>query len=810
MSGRPRPRLRRRGFLLYLLLGMLAVVGILLVSLDQLARQRNRLAHRSEWGRVAEGLADGTASYLQYLFRFAAHEGAVPASALAVPLANEALYGFLLQPADDLEASFARTRLDTFLERWFGPDWRTPVSDLEATFPGSKVTLEMALEADPLHPGPAFSDPIEKTVRLGLSARADYRGVVRTAKRSWTVKVTHPFPPAVSKFTLFVDNVPGGGEAFNVYENESSGASTGSPVQAPFVLWNTPVEDRTDLDRIADHGTLVEAGRPWGDQDAVRAALDDRGWVYLGTGPGNPGTVPLNLTAGPTLAEPGGGHGEFFQLYDPVRYGAQPTYFRLIAGAPNFFQAPITDGTGNQLKAFVNFLFWGFESSGSHDLEDAGLGSTLTTKRSSILHPFGSTVDPSRTRVLGPVTRRFVRFSYLAVDRKAGPDAAGPDDEDIQIANRDAAGLAGSFPIRDRDSVDPIFAYVPDAAAWEADLRRSETSGETPLHLYPLPVTGSSLPPPENRNFAVDSDGDGFKDVILDPGHPTVPLDPNLFRYRTMFPDGYDDQGGGRPGYRRFMSRVMEVPFPQVLDYMAYSGMIPPEEHPAFPGWTAGDLDADARANSVKFDFDDPLHRAAAKTRLFDGDLSSFLPSDEFEAIARRRVGVRVPDQTTFLRRFRLERNPLAPTDSVPLLALDEIVQIDSGGLDLPVFAYAGGGTIVVAGGDVRLRGVTPRSYSLLSLVVLDGDLILDGPGPFHLLAAVPRGELRNPQGTPLEIAGSLALGSLSAQALSRGGGIRYPSTADPTRYGGGSGVHYADFYHVAVSDAPTGWAPSE
>lgn len=807
-SGRSRPS-RRLGILIYAVLGLVAVVGILLVALDSMARQRNRLAHRAEYGRIAEGLADGAVSYLQLLMRQESW-GRV-ASTLPLPLTDGNLYAFLLQPSEELEAK-ARLPPDGWLEKWFGPEWRTPLADLERAFPSARIEIAFEVEAEPLHPGGSFSDPLEKTVDWGLVVTATYQGVSRTLRRVYAFKVVHPFPPVTSKFTLFVDRLPGNPQEFNVLSNDEGGNPTGSPARSPFVLLNTPLADPSDRTLIRANVPNVEQGRPWAGQDALRDALDRRGYVYLGTGAGNPGSLELNLTAGPSLFQgdvpvPMEG-GEFFHLYDPERYDSQPTFFRLLgSAAPGPFQGPVTEPGGSVKQPYVNFLFWGFHDSGSDDLDAAKLGSSLGTKRSSVLHLFGNDDEPSRTRVFGPVVQAFPRLSYLGVDRKVGADAAGPDDEEIQRANLAANGLDGRFRISERDSTEPIFAHVPSEAAWNEDLDR-EVQGQAMVYLDRIPTTQSGLPPPANRNFARDADGDGLSETILDPGFPWVTLDGAVFNYRSLFPTGYTGSNApGQKGYQNYMSTVLRVPYNQVTDYMVYGGVIPPEEHPAFPGtWTAGaDLDALASATAVELGFGDPIHAHYRIPTMFQGDLSAFFGSGEFEAILRRRATAQVPDQSGLFARFPLASSPVDPTGP-PWLVVDEVVLIGEGGLDLPPLAYQGGGTLVVARGDVRLRGMVPRQSSFLSVVALEGDIILEGRGPHVGLFAAPKGRLVNGQGSELFLEGALATGTLESEPISRGGWIRYDSSADPTRYDSQSGLAYADFYQAELSAAPIEW----
>lgn len=810
---RSRRARHRRGFLLYLVVGLVAVAGILMLGLDLMARQRNRLAHRSGFNRVADGLAAGAASYLQFVMKGEVVDPAELLGDFALPLTQGSLHAFLLQPAADLESALGRTSVDALFATWFGEDWRVPIDDLEEEHPGAEVSIDLTLEAAPLHPEGAWSDPIEKTASLGLVVTAEYRGVVRTRTLGFGVKVVHPLPPVTSKFTFFVDRVPNPEREFNLFENDEAGESAGTFTQFPFVLQNTPLGLAADREIIAANAANVEAGDPWARQAEVADELRQRGYVYLGTGPGNGGRVVLNLTAGPSLRDAAGvpvrnENGEFFHLFDPERYESQPTYYRLVeSAAPDNFNRKLTLPDGSTRMAFINFLFWGFHTVGSYDLEDAGLGSTLDEKRSSILHVFGNDDAPSRTMVYGPVYQNFIRLAYLATDRKVDGDDLGPDDEAIQQGNLMSAGAASGIKIRDRDAIEPIFANVPDEAAWQAELGR-EAGNQELQFLEPFPTLQSGLPPPENKNFALDTDDDGFKDLVLDPGHPRVTLDASIFNYANLFDDGYDQgsETSPRKGYARYMSKVMEVRYNEVTDYMFYSGVIPPEEYRgAFQGWTAGDLDEKMRADEVELDFGDPVHEFYAAQPMFRGDLSEFVSGGEFSEILARRASVRVPDSRAFFRRHQLVPDPADPSSPVRILAIDDVVLIETGGLDLPPVRVRGDGVILVKSGDLILRSVEPLGDAYPSFVALDGNLVLDGPGPFYGAYAAPKGELTNPTGLPASFQGTLTLGSVQGSTLARGGGVRYAGIADPTRYQGPA-RSYADLYAVEFSDAPLTW----
>lgn len=792
-----------------MVLGLVAVAGILVLALDRISRQRNRLAHRAAHARVADALAQGAAAHVELMMRHALASGA---SALAhVGNLDQAPFpGFLLQPAGDLEAALASRDADTWLTRWFGEGWRFPVDQMLREHPGATLEVAFEVEARDLHTG-RFRDPLEKELDWGLVVRASYRGLKRTTRATYGLKVVHPFPPLVSKFTLFAGQVPQPRRELNIYENRDDGTHSGARFQAPFVLQNTSLGDYTDRQfMVTNLPNLQPDQDPWALKDLLRQAIDQRGWVYLGSPSGTSEPVRLNLTAGPALYDAAGNPipdepGEFFHLYDPLQGSSQPAFFYLLPDhVPGPFKQALVASDGSATQPFVNFLFWGFHSEGVDTLDRAGLGASLGTDRSSILHLFGDDDSPSRTRVFGPVEHAYVRLGYLAVDRLPGAD----DDEAIQRAAAQSMGLDPRV-VQRRETAEPIFAHVPDAGTWNAEVNR-EAAGEDLQVLEPIPNTINGLDPPSNRNFGVDTDGDGRKDVFLDLAHPTVPLDGSVYTYQNLFPDGFGtigDESG--TGYARYMSRVERRPMTQFVDYMIYSGVMPPERHPAFTGWTAGDLDAHWAAEGVVIPWGDALHEAVAAPPAFQGDLGDFLDSGELGEVMRARATVVVPDAAAFFRRYEPGPSALVPGDPSPVLVLDDVVLIQEGPLTLEGLRFLGAGAIIVGSGDVTLDGFLPVQYSMPSVVALDGDLVLRGVGTQVGFFAAPRGQVINGDGTPKRLRGSLAVGTLRAEALEAGGEIRWEASGDPSRVLGEGRPSYADYYRTALSSAPFRWSPA-
>ncbi|MBI4867832.1 MAG: hypothetical protein HY816_12865 [Candidatus Wallbacteria bacterium] len=808
----------RRGFLMWTVLGILAVMGILAFALNYMARQQNAMAHRVYFGEVAQHLAQGGLELMGRRVRDTLYIRRLP-RANARPEDGSFFSAFLLDN-ERLKKFFDSFgfRQEEWFQQLFGKDYRYPLDVLVKQVRGSSLRISLAVDPQPLCKDPIVVDAVEKRVRLVLRSRGEYRGVVRELSTGYEVKVVHPFPPVASKFTLFAHEAEPG-QGYNTFRNDTSGMPYTPNDFPPVVFDNTPPEEVQDRTLIAEN-LPNEQTAPFAQMGQVRTALERRGWIYLGTGTGSR-EVHLNMTAGPVLVG-AKGYGEYFHLFDPLPeatggFDAKPAYFAVMQ-PPAFFEQPVADlvHPGVQQKPNINFLYWAFHyPDASSNLRDGTLGGSLQTESSSVLHLYGTHANPSRTKVFGNVFQDYIRFGYLALDR----DTSNTD-EDLQRANLAAAGLPPH--VRVRDTIDPVFKYATEEE-YTDDLR-AESAGQPRMTLSTIP------PEVVNKNFVIDG-------VMADPGWPTVPLDLGTYRYARMF-DGIYDSGESDParnrGYSRYMSQVEAVPYNEMLDYMFYGGVIPPQSNPLYQGPTLPEgNEFYQQADQVAIDFHDPLHDELRRTGYFQGALRSvFQPgsasySESIGTTEAARAGLRPPDvkspspaSTLLLARTYAEYR--TPSDfmaehynaAANILELHRSVRIRQGDLVLPPnMRYVGSGMILLMNGSITSQGQVPLAdpssamESTLTLATLDGDVLL-GPGAHQAAFIAPAGALRPLNGLPLGLEGTAAARIVPPSSLTAGGQLVYRGVYDPaTDLREPRGSAYIDYYQIAMEDSPMDWS---
>ena len=798
---------KRGGFLVPVVLIILTIVGLLLFALHSLSEQQNLAAHRFTFSRISDNLAEAGLELLSTRIREAT---SIEGITWAFPLWDGNFFQFFLLPKEELQNRFGSLEgpaFDSMARQLFGEEYRHTLDVLEQDYPGATITLSMEVHPEDLYPQDlGIKDAVEKKVRIILKSKATYRGTASTLQAAQELKVYNPLAPLTCKFTLFVSEAETG-DAYNRYQNHENGLPFMAQPQAPVILYNTPNNAIDDTTLTADNIPQVNGGTPFSAKDEVREALNHRGFIYLGT---RGGDVELNLTAGeslddntaPTLDSEAG---EFFHLYNPLTRNSEVGFF-FLKNPPTFFNTtyPAPPPETTDIQPYINFLYWGFHqpSPGGNSLRaDGALGDSLRTEDSSILHLFGNDNKPSRTLVYGPVYQNIVRFSYLALDRDAQDT-----DEDTQLANYNASGAPAGYFISIRDTIDPIFKYVPDQSAFDSEMA-AEASGT------PFTYLQGVLPVLSNNNYWADLNGDKVRqpsEPIIDPGYATVTLDTTQFSYRNMFNNTYES-GSLNEGYKNFMSLVQRIPYIEMIDYMFYCKMIPPSYHPDYRGLVAGDdKDKFLEAREVKLEFANPLHAELAKPDYYEGDLGDFFYSasdgSPAEQIMRARSCVTVNDEKEFF-----ELYPLVPSgapDAPPVLKFTGSVRILSGGLQIPRCVYQGSGMIVLddpTGANIYSEGVEPLGSSVLTLATLTGNVSLKGGVPQRALFVAPKGSLIHNDDEALDIGFGLAVRTLPPDALMRGGTISYSSLVNPISDDRSTGG-YIDYYQMYLSDTYLEW----
>lgn len=822
-----RGRSSRRGFVLFAALGLLTVLGIMLYALHFFERQQNLQAHRLYFGEVAQHLADSCLELLGRSVRRHAYAAPGQALNLRYPLDIQGFFLFFMQDSDTLQARFDRLSTGdqhAFLQQLFGEHYRYPLDVLEDEYPGADLDVKLAIEANPLFPRDAYvKDRVEKTVNLTLRATATYRGVTRRGDMTLALKVAHPMPPGSCKFTLFAHDASG--ENFNAYQNLADGRPAPDSAARPFVLYNTPPNVRSDNDLNSANKVAIDASRPFEQVPEVRKVLARRGYVYLGTGTGNASELVLRQTAGARLADDGSllasPYGEFFHLYDPVHDGAYPAYYRLRgAHAPPFFQrlAPAWSGLSDEVYPYINFLYWGFHEPdpavpGDRGLKDGVLNTDIDSRgeASSLLHLFGSADNPSRTLVFGPVKYEYIRFGFASADRQGTADDSESEDESIQKGRLASTPMASQVYIPNRDGIVATLRHVPSEAEFDAEMAR-ESSGAPFEFLAKLdPLLSTPAIEVANLNYRVTG-ADGT-DYVLDPGKEIFSLDPSTFNYRNMFEGRYDDLSPDERGYDWYQSQVRAMPYGELIDYMYYGRVIPPDQHANFPGngpTLTESPDFYESGRDVKLSFSDPLHAYLDQTDYFHGPLDSLLDpagrASPAAAMLDARVSVSLPDGKSFLDRYLVP--PLNPGD-LPELACPDCVRIESGDLDLPRCLATASGLVVVADGSIRSHGVDTATGNVApSFVSLSGDIVLDANRKHAACWLACGGRIERSGDGPLWLRYSLAAHRLPAESIAQGGAIFYDSNVDPTGDNSTDPARwsYIDYYVMSVSDCAVAW----
>ena len=219
-----------------------------------------------------------------------------------------------------------------------------------------------------------------------------------------------------------------------------------------------------------------------------------------------------------------------------------------------------------------------------------------------------------------------------------------------------------------------------------------------------------------NLNYkVVEADG---TEHILDPGHEVFSLDPSVFTYRNMFGGRYEDLSPDERGYDWYQSQVRVMPYDELVDYMYYGRVIPPDQHANFPGngpTLTESPEFYAEGRDVKLDFTDPLHAYLDETTYFHGHLDELLEpagrASHAAVLVDERVSVSLPDGAAFLERYLVPSgDPAVPAE----LRCPDCVRIESGDLDLPRCVATASGLVVVAEGAIRSHGVETASGNVV------------------------------------------------------------------------------------------------
>ncbi|MBI2943569.1 MAG: hypothetical protein HYY25_05165 [Candidatus Wallbacteria bacterium] len=375
----PQGRAANSGVVLWLVLGLGTVMAVLAFTFYTMVRDQNVKAHLIYFSLSAQSHAESGVNH------------AIDSVRQAILDPNSVTTKAIL---DSPPAGVAPLPMP---EGWLVPlEQFIPASDLAG------VEVKVALEAvGPLVDPDNLSqgrDPGEKTATVVITSTGYHRGSRQTVVERRPIRIVNMALPVVSKFSLFVRSPDPTDETAAGY-NRFANDITGSPdPNVPASANVHPVVVYSDEEGLG------------GDDD-----LDKHGWIFLG----GDREVVLNLTSGGEYR-----FGQYFHFYNFLALDTSRPAAFLNDAPPPFFQTPHTFAGQQQRFAIKHALYGYFTIDQSRDdpqdmNRDGVLRlylDTTTNMRSSTLHLYGSSLEPSPTRVLGRVFHSYPIYSAVTVD----------------------------------------------------------------------------------------------------------------------------------------------------------------------------------------------------------------------------------------------------------------------------------------------------------------------------------------------------------------------------------------------------------
>jgi hypothetical protein len=561
-----KPMRKEKGLVILAVLGILAILGLVFLSLHWMTRQRNLQSHKIYFMEVSRTLAE---SGLQILLRALRDTGKPPGerellSLLQNPNFNKKnFYGFFLQDIRKLQTHHSESELThEQIFDWLEPPYQNLLKNLRQKLPGSSLDFKISFSASPFFPNSAMKDPVEKIVRLNLECTGSYQGTSRKATLSRDLRVYNLLAPLTSKFTFYQKSFAGG--TYNRLVTNLYGQPIRNPQgdlkypdnAYPLILINGPTNPGqgipTDLELLKGRGgsgpLAFEHLTDPSEIERSREAIIKRGFLFFGPQPQvDTGTV-LNLTPG---LEPSA-FGEYFHLFNINQDGGAHTYPAIqFTNIPNYLEQrleiinhfPPEEGGSQSLegKADIYSLYEGFyepdaTTNFAKNPSEAGIIKTGYSAFSSLIHPFGTYLYPSRAYTMGAAFQAIAKISSIGVDRLISDQDEGSQSQ------------CWRSPVPKRDGT-ALYLY------------------QTPRSGFENPILGITLDP-IRRTMA----NKNFIENCLEPETISLPGD---FIYPTLFPD--------YKSYQTHMSGILTIPLNHILDYPHYTHkVIPPSGHESF------------------------------------------------------------------------------------------------------------------------------------------------------------------------------------------------------------------------------------
>jgi len=382
-----------KGMALFLVLGILAAIGILAFSLHNFSRRQRFQSYQPTSGEIAYHAAEFGLKQCHILVQ------------RGVEFLNST------SPATFPKKTTAPTALKPFVDHFVNIDGRLvdaptslvmaiPLVDsaLLSELKG-QLSLEVTLRLEnqkPLFetsPIPGVLEPSsERRGRFVIDATADFRGTKRRVVAVFEQRTVMVTWPVLGRFVLTTSELEG------ELNPVTGGLTPGGPLKIPL-----PFPDSFSP------SPLVVMGGP-GIQTAQRSAaqanpadfLNRQGWICLNPPPsGNPQYWTFNLA-------PGIVQGEHFSIGEDRVY-----FFNITAGTDVLGRQVSLPGGGSfklwethQAYAFLTGLYKETKEAARQYFMEAEPGETA---KSSVFRLFGITTLPSPTLVFGKAFRRYIR-----------------------------------------------------------------------------------------------------------------------------------------------------------------------------------------------------------------------------------------------------------------------------------------------------------------------------------------------------------------------------------------------------------------
>lgn len=555
----------KRGFVIFVIVGIVAVLGMVLTTLSWMTRQQNTQSHKALYNEVARTSAEAAA---QLLIR-ALREGIQTPSETSIQkllndpyYAKHSFYGYFLQPMNPLNPAELKLT-DSELLQLFPEHLKSIFSSFRDATPGLEINLEVIIRTDSLYSnsssGEIMRDQVEKKLDLELWSKATYKGATKSFRVKKYLMVYNLINPLTSKFTLF--HKSGIGNRYNQLITNLFG----KPIlnnfggfkyrnNFPLILVNGPLGD----DPIRPGDSVLLAGKGGNDFEDMnhlsgpdhlrisRETILKRGFLYFGPGQDN----IMNLTPGSDLA----GWGEYFHLFNPFIGSNPETYPAEILNTPDFFKGsyPVQNGsplnTQTQGSLILQSLYEGFYEPDEHSQFRPSPGQGIIngySAYSSLIHPFGSNLAVSRAYTVGNAFRAVAKVSSLSIDRVDDFSDEQEQQNCLQVPS-----------IQKRDGRLAILRETT-LEGWQ---------GNRQFTLNPLSLQMDNLhkmrPSPDGNQYLCVNEPDTFR------------VGPE-FNYDSIFPE-FDQ-------YANFMSTIHRIPINHTIDFPHYTHrIIPPNDHEDF------------------------------------------------------------------------------------------------------------------------------------------------------------------------------------------------------------------------------------